>query len=85
MASLIFFADTLSLSSRCHRDIIMAPPKPTEKKTLNYTFQDYVDESQLEHVMKCVQDLSEPYSSECRNNVMDVHVSWLVLPKKQQV
>jgi hypothetical protein len=35
-----------------------------QHETKSFVFADYVDETQLEHVMKLVlQDLSEPYSS----------------------
>lgn len=35
-----------------------------QHETMSFEFADYVDETQLEHVMKLVlQDLSEPYSS----------------------
>jgi hypothetical protein len=35
-----------------------------QHETKSFEFADYVDETQLEHVMKLVlQDLSEPYSS----------------------
>ena len=56
-----------SYQSKREAKPVVCLPMDDDSPATDILFVDYKDESQLDHVMKLViQDLSEPYSSECK-------------------